>query len=118
MNAPSHLWLPEFTRSAAELLSVVVPVYNEREVLPLFCERLQQALGRLQMQHEILFVDDGSKDGSADFLRLFALSVPTVKVIALSRNFGKEAAGTDSRHGGRLEEGRRCCLYATAFPGR
>lgn len=94
MNAPSHLWLPEFSRSAAELLSVVVPVYNEREVLPLFCERLQQALGRLQMPHEILFVDDGSKDGSVDFLRLLAISVPTVKVIALSRNFGKEAAVT------------------------
>lgn len=94
MNAPSHLWLPEFTWSATELLSVVVPVYNEREVLPLFCERLQQALGRLQMRHEILFVDDGSKDGSADFLRLFALSVPSMKVITLSRNFGKEAAVT------------------------
>lgn len=75
-------------------LSIVVPVFNEKEVLPLLFDRVWRVLQGVGMQHEILFVDDGSTDGSADYLMQLAVSVPTVKVIWLSRNFGKEAAVT------------------------
>lgn len=94
MTASVPVWPSDPSAHAAPLLSVVVPVYNEADVLPLFFDRLQAVLQGLKMDHEILFVDDGSNDGSPDFLARLAITVPTVKVVWLSRNFGKEAAVT------------------------
>lgn len=85
---------PRGTPRQPPVLSVVVPVYNERAVLPACLARLQQVLGRLGLPYEIVFVDDGSNDGSADHLAQVAFTVQSVKVIRLSRNFGKEAALT------------------------
>jgi len=76
------------------MLSVVVPVYNEVEVLPLFMERLVPVLESIGQPYEILLVDDGSTDGSSDLLQHLALAMEGVRVIWLSRNFGKEAAVT------------------------
>lgn len=73
-------------------LSVIVPVYNERDVLPLFLQRLQAVVARLPFGVEVLFVDDGSKDGSADYLIEQAMSDTSLRIARLSRNFGKEAA--------------------------
>lgn len=75
-------------------LSVLVPVYNEREVLPRFWPRLAAVLDRLEgvASVEVLFVDDGSRDGSRDWLRALAETEPRVGLLALSRNFGKEIA--------------------------
>jgi dolichol-phosphate mannosyltransferase len=73
-------------------LSVVVPVYNEEEVLPAFHARLSAVLGTLPCQSEILFVNDGSKDGTAAVLERLAAQDERVKLLALTRNFGHQPA--------------------------
>ncbi len=84
------------SKEAAEsrVLSVVVPVYNESETLPEFHRRLAAVLDKLPYAAEIVYVDDGSEDGSADCLLSLHGSDPRVAVLRLSRNFGKEAAMT------------------------
>lgn len=77
------------------LLSVVVPAYNERVVLPEFHRRTIAALRELGVLFEIIYVDDGSSDGTMSVLRgLHAANPASVVVVGLSRNFGKEAAMT------------------------
>ena len=74
-------------------LSVVVPVYNERENLPLLHQALQQALASCRRRWEIILVDDGSSDGSAEVLEQLAADDPAhVRVVFLRRNFGQTAA--------------------------
>lgn len=80
-------------------LSVVVPFYNEREVLPLCLHRISGVLSKLRIPTEIVFVDDGSVDSGSEILsyaasREPAHGAPRVRVVRLSRNFGKEAAMT------------------------
>ena len=85
-----------------QLLSVLVPVYNEQEVLPEFHRRLVAALSDLDLEHEVLYVNDGSTDGSAEVLRQLRESDSRISVLDLSRNFGKEiamAAGLDHVRG-------------------
>lgn len=76
------------------VLSIVVPVYNEEAVLPLFYRRLRAVLDTLGSSFEIVFIDDGSKDSSIRYLASLAYSVSNVRLVCLSRNFGKEAAMT------------------------
>ena len=74
------------------MLSVVVPVHNEAEVLPAFYDRTQRVLEQTGEDYEILFVDDGSTDNSiAELMRLRDMD-SRVGLIELSRNFGKEVA--------------------------
>ncbi len=74
-------------------LSIVIPVYNEQEVLPLLFERLYPALDATGRPYEILFVNDGSKDQSAALLRQqFALRQDVTRVISLRANAGQHAA--------------------------
>jgi glycosyltransferase involved in cell wall biosynthesis len=73
-------------------ISVVIPVYNEAEVLPELYRALSDALDHLPQSAEIIFADDGSKDGSADTLDGFAEVDPRVRVLHLSRNYGQTAA--------------------------
>jgi glycosyltransferase involved in cell wall biosynthesis len=73
-------------------VSAVVPIYNERENIPRLYPQLIQALEELRAPYEILFVDDGSTDGSRAELRRLAETDPRVKVIGLRRNFGQTAA--------------------------
>lgn len=75
-------------------LSIVIPVYNERTVLPLLYGRLKGVLDPLNISYELVLVDDGSRDGSGDYLLELATSNSVVKAVRLSRNFGKEAALT------------------------
>jgi hypothetical protein len=71
-------------------ISVVVPVKDERDnVVPLF-ERLDEAL--LGQEWEVIFVDDGSTDGTATELKLLSVCESRVKVVRLKRNFGQSAA--------------------------
>ncbi len=76
------------------LLSIVVPVFNEADVLPLFHARLKASLAEIPSSHEILYVDDGSRDASRAVLEKLHAGDATVGIINLSRNFGKEAAMT------------------------
>jgi glycosyltransferase involved in cell wall biosynthesis len=73
-------------------LSVVIPVFDEEEVLPAFHLRLSTVLDSLPMATEVIYVNDGSRDGSADVLRRLRQTDGGVAVLELSRNFGKEAA--------------------------
>ena len=76
------------------VLSIIIPVYNEREVLPLCLQRLNEVVKQLNTTTELLFIDDGSCDGSADYLARQVTMDTSIRVIRLSRNFGKEAALT------------------------
>jgi glycosyltransferase involved in cell wall biosynthesis len=79
---------------ARPLLTVVVPVYNEEDVLHECQRRLSAVLRSLPLEYEIVYVDDGSRDKSVEILRTLALDDPHVAVVELSRNFGKEIAST------------------------
>jgi dolichol-phosphate mannosyltransferase len=72
------------------MLSVVAPVFNEEKVLAEFHRRVAAALEGVE--YELILVDDGSSDGSPGILRELAGADPRVRVIALSRNFGHQAA--------------------------
>ncbi|MCC7490953.1 MAG: glycosyltransferase family 2 protein [Fimbriimonadaceae bacterium] len=75
-------------------LSVVCPAYNEVEVLPLFCAQLRDVLAAVGEPYEVLLVDDGSRDGTAAWLREEAARDPHLRVIRLARNFGHQVALT------------------------
>jgi glycosyltransferase involved in cell wall biosynthesis len=76
------------------ILSVIVPAYNEEEVLPEFHRRLEAVLDKLDCAANILYVNDGSTDGTMAVLNRLTKSDARVGVIDLSRNFGKEIAMT------------------------
>ena len=77
------------------LISVVVPVFNESEVIGAFYDRATAVLSELPgFDYEILFVDDGSKDDSYRQLAAFAAADPKVHVLKFSRNFGHQIAIT------------------------
>lgn len=86
---------PTLTPAAATapLLSVVIPVFNEQQVLPELLERLQRVLGQLTaLRWEVVFVDDGSRDRSAEMLAAAAAEEPRLRLVRLSRNFGHQPA--------------------------
>ncbi|MCD8389616.1 MAG: glycosyltransferase family 2 protein [Oscillospiraceae bacterium] len=78
------------------LVSIIVPCYNEQEALPLFLEEIKRVERRMQNTYscrfELLFVNDGSSDGTLGILRDFSQRYPDIKYLSFSRNFGKEAA--------------------------
>ena len=76
-------------------LSVVIPVYNEEENLPLLWPELRSVLEPLGLQFEVLFIDDGSRDRSAEIVRGFRDADPRVRLIRLKANSG-ETAATDA----------------------
>lgn len=83
-------------------LSVVVPIYNESENLPLLIEAIHQALVPTSIDYEIICVDDASTDGSAEILRQFAQQDGRLKAVLLRRNYGQTAgmaAGFDYAQG-------------------
>jgi glycosyltransferase involved in cell wall biosynthesis len=73
-------------------LSIIVPVYNEEESLPLLYKALKESLDALGKTYEVILVDDGSTDGSLEIAEGMAANDPTIKVIAFRRNFGQTAA--------------------------
>ncbi len=72
-----------------KMISVVIPAYNERENIPILYEKLTKVLDR---DYEIIFVDDGSKDGTFEVLKDIAQKDKQVKVIRFKRNYGQTAA--------------------------
>ncbi|MBR3569506.1 MAG: glycosyltransferase family 2 protein [Oscillibacter sp.] len=80
----------------SRLISVIVPCYNEEAALPLFLDALRKTSAELydefSCRTELLFVDDGSRDGTLSVLRRAAKTERNVRYLSFSRNFGKEAA--------------------------
>lgn len=74
------------------VLSVVVPVYDEAEVLPLFTQRLRPVLDSIGETYEVLVVDDGSTDATAVILERIRREWPAVRVVRLRANSGHQAA--------------------------
>lgn len=86
----------------SELLSVVVPCFNEQESIPLFYAAMEQVRNKLPLDFEYVFVDDGSRDQTLVELRKLAHDQSNVHYLSFSRNFGKEAAlyaGLSHTHG-------------------
>ncbi len=76
-----------------ELISLIVPCYNEEEVLPYFYQAFCEMANNLkEYDLEVIFVNDGSKDRTIETVKEFAAKDSRVKYISFSRNFGKEAA--------------------------
>jgi dolichol-phosphate mannosyltransferase len=73
-------------------VSVVLPVFNEREILPRLHELIGAALAQTECAGEIVFINDGSTDGSAAALDDLAVADSRVRVLHLSRNFGHQSA--------------------------
>ncbi len=77
-----------------EKISIIVPVYNERDNLERFFAALAEVLARSGETYEVVFVDDGSTDGSSAYLESLSARNPQVKLIQFRRNFGQTAAMT------------------------
>lgn len=73
-------------------ISIVVPCYNEEESLPLFYDAVDKVIKEMEVDHEYIFVNDGSHDGTLKIMRFLAKKDMHVRYISFSRNFGKEAA--------------------------
>ena len=77
----------------AELISLIVPCYNEEQSLPYFQKEVSAVMDRMNyLDFEIIFVNDGSRDGTLALLRQMAAQDKRIKYLSFSRNFGKEAA--------------------------
>lgn len=73
------------------MISLVIPAYNEEATLPHLMERIRPVMEKLGRKHEIVFVDDGSRDNTLSTLKTF-LRYPEVRVVELTRNYGQHAA--------------------------
>ena len=76
------------------MFSVVVPIHNESEGIKNFLDKeLFPELEKIKKyRHEVIFVDDGSTDNSLEIIQEYAKKQKNIRIIALSRNFGKEPA--------------------------
>ena len=74
------------------LLTVVLPSYNEEASVPRAAQTITALLSEAEIRHELLFVDDGSRDKTWTAIGKAAKEYPTVRGVRFSRNFGKEAA--------------------------
>ena len=81
-------------RNSPSTLTVIVPCYNEQEVIKHTHARLHDVLSAMGMTFEIIYIDDGSKDTTALLLKEIQASSANARVIRLSRNFGHQIAVT------------------------
>lgn len=79
-------------------LSIVIPLFNEEQGVPELARRLLTTLGPLPTDHEVIFIDDGSTDGTPVVLASLHAKNPSLKVIRLARNFGHQAAISAGLH--------------------
>jgi dolichol-phosphate mannosyltransferase len=90
------------TEKRNEMISVIIPVFNEEENVTLLSEKVVASLDRTNRDYEIIFIDDGSSDNTLGQLRQISKKNPRVKGLSLSRNFGQTAAlsaGIDHSNG-------------------
>lgn len=71
-------------------ISLVVPVFNEEDSIPIFYRTVRRELSEFEV--EIVFINDGSRDGTESIIQSLSVSDPLVKSLSLTRNFGKESA--------------------------
>jgi len=76
------------------MITLVIPIYNEAQLIPELLDRSVNALSKINVPYEIICVDDGSTDQSSAILRSYHDKDPRIKILALSRNFGIQAALT------------------------
>ena len=74
------------------MLSVILPAFNEEKMIETAAVTISKILTDEQIEHEIIFIDDGSKDKTWEKIELTAASMPQIRGLHFSRNFGKEAA--------------------------
>lgn len=99
---PDTVIAPILPPVAVPVISIVVPAFNEAEVLPAFHARLARVMRHVEDTWEVVFVNDGSRDGTLRILHDLRRVDPHVAIVNLSRNFGKEiavTAGLDHAHG-------------------
>lgn len=84
--------MSEITPASPPELSVVVPMFNEEEVLPLFVDRLRPVLDGMNVSYEVVAVDDGSKDSTALLIQRYRQQWPQLRLIRLRANAGHQAA--------------------------
>src|SRR5699024_1450996 len=86
-----------------KLITIIIPSYNEEEVLPHFMGRLTEVINSIKnYEFEFLFINDGSKDGTLNLIKKYRSQDSRIRYIDLSRNFGKEIgmlAGMDYARG-------------------
>jgi glycosyltransferase involved in cell wall biosynthesis len=84
------------------VLSVIVPCMNEERSLNTLCKQLFEVLSDIEGAHEVIFIDDGSTDGTVAEIKRLSRTYPGIRLIEFARNFGKEAAlsaGLDAAKG-------------------
>ena len=84
------------------VFSIIAPIYNELENLPLLYARVREELDKTEQEWELIMVDDGSKDGSTEVIRKLAISDERVRPVIFARNFGHQiavSAGLDYSRG-------------------
>lgn len=81
-------------RPESPLVSLVVPVFNEEDAIPLFISRVAEILTPVPINYEIIFVNDGSRDSTFDVVIGWTRREANIRLVNLSRNFGKESALT------------------------
>ncbi|MFV0416564.1 MAG: glycosyltransferase family 2 protein [Chthoniobacterales bacterium] len=74
------------------MISITIPVYNEKEAVGRLAEKIHEVMQKLRCPWEVIFVNDGSQDGSAELLDELAKKYETVKVVHFRKNFGQTAA--------------------------
>lgn len=88
MNTPTKV------RNYDPLISLIVPVFNEQDVIEIFLEKTSSVMEQADLDYEYVFINDGSTDETLSKLIGLSASNPRIRVINLSRNFGKEAGMT------------------------
>ena len=81
---------PLKTRDYDPLISLIVPVFNERDVIEIFLDKTSSVMEQTGLDYEYVFINDGSTDGTLTNLIELSASNPRIRIINLSRNFGKE----------------------------
>ena len=102
MNYACNIYLQFKGGFLKKLISIITPIYNEKDVLEIFFHEIEKCFVKINYEYEIICVNDGSTDGTFDFLKTKSNKNDFVKVINLSKNYGKEialTAGIDNANG-------------------
>ena len=103
--------------SGLKAISVVIPIFNEEENISPLYKALKPIIKGMRLEYEVIFVDDGSDDGSGEVLQQLAQGDKRIKVIQFRKNFGQTAAIAARRFHIHYPPGERCCPPLARLPG-